>query len=638
MLVSKLRKNSEEGSPLKSIGLQAIYLHRTAGSIAESIGSRSDDGSFSEKSKILNSQMGDHWPVSTRNYALCSLAMVPALLFLFLIEAITILGPYLVFYKVLEDLDIGEAILAAYFTFVLLPPVRALVGIGGKWIVLGKAKAGEYPLYGVYYFRWWFAEHLIALVDMVSIADTPLLPAMLRAMGSNVGRHCHIGITYVGAAFDLVSIGDDVTMGKDTVLNTSWVERGRLILAPVHLGSGTSVGSNSVVEGGSCIEDEGALGPISMLPQGARIPEGERWTGLPANFESDSPDIGGMRASRPSEARAFAMLIAMSLSSIFVLPVIILAPQIPSMLLFDYVNIVGIGWYVQTAIVAVPAAIIYMILVFVELIVLRWLVLGRVKECSFSITSVYFYRKWFVGRLMDISLVILRPVYASLYVVPFLRSLGVKIGRMAEVSNARGINFELTEIGDESFVADLVLVGDEQVRRNMVTLKKTKLNRRAFLGNWCLVPQGSEIASNTLVGVLSCPPKVPLKEGQSCFGSPPVLMPARQRGVENHADRYLYTPGAGKIALRLFIEGMRIVVPRIIITFGLGFGLQVFESGYEHINFAAMFFLLPFFYMFCKYFVHVPRLRAKLTMYSYSLRRPSPRCHGPLQVDSDRSL
>lgn len=601
MLVSKLRKDSLEGSALKGIGLQTIYMHRTAESIAESLeDSSSDREASSEKGKTLNSQMGDHLPVDKQKYILCSLAQIPALLLLFLIEAITILGPYLVFYQVLEDLHIGAAVLAAYFSFVILPPLRALIGISGKWIVLGKAKVGEYPLYGVYYYRWWLAEHLVALVDMVSIADTPLMPAMLRGMGAKVGRYCHIGITYVGAAFDLISIGDDVTMGKDTVLNTSWVERGRLILAPVRLESQTHVGSNSVVEGGTIIEEEGELGPISMLPQGARIPAGERWTGSPAKFESDSPDIGGMRASRPSEARALAMLIVMAVSSIFILPIILLAPQIPSMLLFDYVNIPGIGWYVQTSIVSIPAAIIYMILVFIELIVLRWLVLGRVKECSFHTASVYFYRRWFVGRLMDMSLVILKPVYASLYVVPFLRSLGVKIGRMAEVSTARGINFELTEIGDESFVADLVLVGDEQVRRNMVTLKKTKLNNRAFLGNWCLVPQGSQLASNTLVGVLSSPPKVPLKEGQSCFGSPPLLMPSRQRGTETHADKLLYAPGAGKIALRLFIEGMRIIVPRIIIVFGLGFGLQVFESGYEKIGIVPMFFLLPFFYMFCK--------------------------------------
>jgi hypothetical protein len=68
-----------------------------------------------------------------------------------------------------------------------------------------------------------------------------------------------------------------------------------------------------------------------------------------------------------------------------------------------------------------------MMFVFVELIMLRWLVLGTVVECSFRTTSVYFYRKWFVDRLMDISLVILCSVYATLYVVPFLRSLRVRL-------------------------------------------------------------------------------------------------------------------------------------------------------------------------------------------------------------------
>jgi len=604
MLVSKLRKDSPEGSALKGIGLQAIYLHRTADRIASSLDDVADDEStFHEKGKTLNAQLSDHWPVSKQMYVLCSLAQVPAILFLFLIEAITILVPYLIFYVVLRDLTLGFAVLTTYATFVVIPPLRALVGIAGKWITLGRARPGEYHLYGLYYYRWWLAERFVTLVDMVSIAQTPLLPALMRCMGSSVGAHCHIGAMYVGAAFDLVSIGDDVTIGQDTVLSTSWVERGRLILAPVTIGSQTHIGSNSVLEGGSNLDEGGELGPMTMLQQGAHVPAGERWTGSPARFRGYSPDVGDMRASRPSEIRAAAMSIVMGLSSIFILPIMIFAPQIPSMLLFDFARIPGVGWYAQTAIVAVPAAIIYMILVFVELFVLRWLVLGRVVECSFRTTSIYFYRKWLIDRLMDISLVIFRPVYATLYVVPFLRSLGVKIGRRAEVSTARGINFELTEIGEESFIADQVLIGNEEVRRNIVTLKKTKLDKRAFLGNASLVPQGIELASNTLVGVLSCAPEIPLKEGQSCFGSPAVLMPARQRGLENHSDHLLYTPGPKKIALRLFIEGMRIIAPRVIITFGLGFGLQVFESAaHPHIGVVPTLLLLPLFYFFCKYF------------------------------------
>lgn len=200
---------------------------------------------------------------------------------------------------------------------------------------------------------------------------------------------------------------------------------------------------------------------------------------------------------------------------------------------------------------------------------------------------------------MDMSLVILQPVYATLYVVPFLRSLGVKIGHRAEVSNARGINFELTEIGDESFVADGVYISDGSIRANMITLKKTTFQPRAFAGNQSLLLPGTTLPSNSLVGVLSVSPEVPLKEGQSCFGSPAVMMPVRQAPKQTHPDHLLWAPRWHQIVLRLFIEGMRIFLPRMIMIFGLGFGTQLFELGISGIG-GYIVFLLPFFYFFCK--------------------------------------
>lgn len=602
MLVSKLRKDSPNGSALGGLGLQAIYMHRTAKSIAGSIAEVSDsDDSSSKDNTILDAQLGDHWPVSQQKYILCALAQIPFLLFLFFIEGATILGPYLVFDALLREVDLGSAIGITYFTFVMVPILRALIGIVGKWISLGRAKPGEYPLYGVYYYRWWVADHFVRLIDMTTLAETPLMPALLRMLGCNVGYHCHIGVaTYTSPAFDLVSIGDDVTIGEEVALVTSWVERGRLILAPVTIGSQTHIGSNALLEGHSTIAEGGELGPMSMLPQGAHVPVGERWVGSPARFKAVSENVGDMKNSRPSEIRVFTMTMALAFSSIFLLPVIVFAPQIPSLLLFDYVKITS-SWWISTAIVCVPAAIIYIILVFIELIVLRWVILGKVVECSFRTTSFYFWRKWFIDRLMGISLVVLAPVYASLYVVPFLRSLGVKIGHRAEVSNARGLNFELTEIGEESFVADRVLMGSAEIRNHTVTMKKTKLHERAFLGNGAIMPQGTEMASNTLVGVLSLAPEKPLKEGESCFGSPAILMPARQRGTVDQPDNLLYSPSWKQIALRLFVEGMRIIVPRVLIVFGLGFGLQVQETAFKYIGAWPLVLMLPLFYLFCKF-------------------------------------
>ncbi|KAE9987542.1 hypothetical protein EG327_003786 [Venturia inaequalis] len=594
-LVSKLRKESPKDSVLKNVALKDIYILRTAENIIEALGGSKLDSGSSDQSFSKETEPVDHWPVSHTAFVLCGIAQIPPLLIFFFIEGVAILGPYLLFYYALIHGDVGFAILATYFSFVMIPIMKFIIGTAGKWLSLGRAKAGEYPLYGYYYYRWWLAERFVELIEPTAFSGTALAPAVMRALGAKVGAFCHIEDPLIGAAYDLVTIGDDVLVGRETVLSTSWVERGRLILAPIRLESSTSIGSQCVLEGGCTFSEGAEIGHMTMVPSGVVIPSGERWTGSPAQFSNRPEDVGHMRASRPGFARTAAFAMATSFTSIFVLPLMYFVPQIPSILLFDYVNIEGLNIWAQTAVVSLPATFIYFFLVLLELLVFKWGVLGKVRERSYRTTSLYHYRKWFVDRLMDMSLVILQPVYATLYVVPFLRLLGVKIGHRAEVSNARGINFELTEIGDESFVADGVYISDSSIRSNTITLQKTTFHPRAFAGNQSLLLPGTTLPSNSLVGVLSISPEVPLKEGQSCFGSPAVMMPVRQAPKQTHPDHLLWAPRWNQFALRGLIEGLRIFLPRFIMILGLGFGTQLFELGISAMA-GYIVFLIPFIY------------------------------------------
>ena len=165
------------------------------------------------------------------------------------------------------------------------------------------------------------------------------------------------------------------------------------------------------------------------------------------------------------------------------------------------------------------------------------------------------------------------------------RSLGCKIGRRAEVSTARGLQFDLLDIGEESFIADMVLMGSPDVRGNQITLKKTVLEKRSFAGNASLLPSGTTLATGTLVGVLSIAPPNdrPLAPNTSCFGSPPVLMPSRHRAAGGQ-ERLLYNPTFARILARGFVEGCRIVIPRALLIFGLGFALQIsYQIGRAHV-------------------------------------------------------
>ena len=609
-LVSRLRqlRCAKDGStPFASIGLADIYEGRNAASISARFNTlekghdiQSHEIDDSEETDNTGPWTGDFLPVSPTKFALCGLAQIVPILFLFLVYSVEFLVPYLVFdFHALRG-RIGWAILAAYGVFVVIPPILSMMAIVAKWLLLGKVKPGEHPLYGVFYFRWWLAERLTALVNVKLIADSALYPFFLRAMGSRIGSFCHLGTMSVGACGDLVEIGNDVVIGADVVMAVSLVERGRLVLKKVTIHDGAIIGSHCVIEGGATVGEGAEIASLSLVPDGMDVPGFQRFHGSPARLEREIPDNQSARArdSRPSKAHATAMLLGNTFVAGFVLPCLYFVPQIPGLLLFDVLDIKTITQWDQVAIFAIPIALAYQCLVFGQLLLFRTLFLGRLEEGTYKIHSFWYLRKWFIERLMDLALDVLHPVFATLYIVPFLKLLGVKIGKRAEVSTARSLQFELLEIGEESFVADAVITGGAEVRNNELTLKKTILEPRAFAGNASVLPQGTTLASGTLLGVLSIAPSsnTPMDKNSSCFGSPPVLMPNRQR-VDGHDDSLLFRPSKSRIAARLFIEGLRIVLPRALMIFGLGFGLQLAHDGYRKIGAVYTLLMLPLFYV-----------------------------------------
>ncbi|CAD0108465.1 unnamed protein product [Aureobasidium uvarum] len=613
ILISRLRQaklDKDDTRPFASIGLADIYELRTPARIATRF-------EVVEKSKSLHidlkevesldsefestgSWTGDFLPISQTKFVLCGVAQILPLLFIFFLQSIEILVPYLLFDFHAIAGRIGYAILTAYAVFVVIPPALSVVAIAGKWLILGKAQPGEYPLYGFYYFRWWFADRLTSLANPKLMADSGLYPIFLRACGAKVGKFCHLGALQIGPCADLIEIGDDVVIGGDVVLGACVVERGRLVLKRVIIENGASIGSRCVVEGGAIVSEEAEVASLSLVPSGMVVPSFHRFHGSPARLDKvkNAEDSPRPQDTRPSKARATAMLLGNSFVAFLVLPLLYFVPQIPGLMLFDVLDLRHVSEWSQVAILSLPIAFAYQILVFLQLLIYRHLFLGRLKEGTYSTYSVFYLRKWFVERLMDLALDVLHPVFATLYIVPFLRALGTKIGKRAEVSTARNVSFDLLEIGEESFVADAVIMGEGVVKGNQLTLKKTKLEPRAFAGNASVLPQGTTLASGTLLGVLSIAPPADtqMANNSSCFGSPPVLMPNRQR-TESHEDKLLFRPSAGRIAARLLIEGLRIVVPRSIIIFGLGLGLQLAHDGYHKIGAVNTLLMLPLFYL-----------------------------------------
>jgi non-ribosomal peptide synthetase-like protein len=179
-------------------------------------------------------------------------------------------------------LGLGVAAAAGYFVFglsllVLLPIAR--------WLTLARGTpVGRFPYFSFGAWRWasFNALTLILRFTFVNwIRVTPLLPLYHRLMGARIGRRVQIN-TGIVADQNLIEIGDDTVIGGDVTLICHSAERGRLVTAPVRIGSRVTIGLMAVVFPGCVIGDDAIVAAGSVLPKGSRVGPGEVWAGVPA--------------------------------------------------------------------------------------------------------------------------------------------------------------------------------------------------------------------------------------------------------------------------------------------------------------------------------------------------------------------
>ena len=113
----------------------------------------------------------------------------------------------------------------------------------------------------------------------------------------------------------------------------------------------------------------------------------------------------------------------------------------------------------------------------------------------------------------------------------WLRLMGTKVGRHAEISTAMGIVPDLLTLGDDTFIADSVMLGDEELRGGWMVLRPTGHRQplvRGQRGLRCRRGGGARRCADRRAdadarGTINCGP------GQTWMGSPPLLLPARER-------------------------------------------------------------------------------------------------------------
>jgi non-ribosomal peptide synthetase-like protein len=583
-MVSELRKEA----PFQSLSMLDVYQHPTLEGLTAQF-----------EKKVQTETALASAPVNSipwLRHFLCGCAQLVGLFPILGFFAMQWLAPFLTYTWMIEDdYDYSVAIPAALTVFIVLYPLMLVTAILVKWLVIGRYRPGTYPLWGGYYLRWWFVTAIESAVPLAYLTGTPLLNIYYRLMGAKIGRNVYLGAEDF-AIYDLLSIGDDTSIGADSGALGCTVENGMLIIAPVTIGKRCFVGTRSVICTNTVMEDDSALEDLSLLPRGMKIPQGETWLGSPA-ISSGRPKRNSP-VQPVAKSRRFALGL-LHTAGVLVFPLLVVSAILPGIIAMNQLNYADdYYWYLFLS----PfVGFSFVLLLALEIVVIKWLLLGRVKPGVYPLHGFFYLRKWFVDQTLRLSLDVLGPLYASIYLPPWYRMLGSKLGKGVEVSTASFIAPDLLSIADEGFIADAVMLGAERVRDGFVTVAGNHIGKRSFIGNSAVLPPGTVIGESCLIGCLSVPPPDvadATRADTSWMGSPAIFLPQRQASTA-FGEEQTFHPSRKLRALRAIMEFIRVILPStcFVVLTSLLFSVMVLIE--DNITLWQMLLLLPVLYAAC---------------------------------------
>jgi len=542
-----------------------IYQQRQIGAIASTL----DQAAGTAK-------MEDDWtpPPSARRW-LCGLAQLATVPVLVTLRMAQWLAPFFTYHFMTGDPGdkIPRAIAASIGVFLLATIMEFAIAIAGKWLVTGRLQPGSYPLWGRAYFRWWLADRLVEAAPTYLLAGSSLYGWWLRLLGAKIGHDVVIGSMTVRTP-ELLHFGDNVSIGNAVNFENARVERGRLILGAITLEDDAFVSSYAILEGNTRVERRGHLEGQSALHDGMTVPANRIWNGSPARdagaFDPSTlpPRPHASRLRLAGEALFFVFGILL-VATLFFMPVF------PSFVLIDWFDERGTlawlqastiqGQLVRYFVLALPASAVLIFLTMIVSAAIRWGFLPRMQPGRSAVHSNTYCKKWLVSHIQESSLNVLHGIYATVYAPFWYRLLGAKVGRDAEISTALGVVPDMLTLGDETFIADAVMLGDEQIDGGWMTMEPTVVSNRSFVGNGSYIPDGTVLPEGVLVGVHThAPVNERMTGGDTWLGSPPIHLPAREQ-VSGYPEHLTYRPSPLRRFGRALVEAFRIVAPHAVV-------------------------------------------------------------------------
>ncbi|WP_433288986.1 Pls/PosA family non-ribosomal peptide synthetase [Pseudonocardia sp. CA-142604] len=550
LLMAKFCGRVRKRDDLPSISIRDVYMHPTVASLAASLPEpdvapqldSADDSASARPVVPAKSLAVRAKRVGTAGYVLCGtlqlLAFVVSLClggvvlergFDWVSRATDWQGAYL------RSLAYGAAVFVGYC---LLPIVV-------KWLLIGRWKATEFPIWSLRYFRFWLVKLLIRANPMALFRGSPLFVLYLRALGAKIGPGTTIFSRSVPVCTDMLTIGAGTVIRESAVVLGYRAQAGMIQIGPIALGNNVLVAEKTVLEIGTSIGDGAQLGHCSSLHPGQHIPTGQAWHGSPA--VPTDVDYRVIAEARCGKARRFwygflqlfNVLLLAPLGLAVLVEVVSVVPWTAELLGAGHDRLTGWLFYAEvlavSLVVFLGAAVLGLVgVAVVPRMLSRLVVPGKVH----ALYGFHYYVHRMIRRLTNVRFY--HSVFGdSSYIVHYLKWLGYRLPRVVQTGSNFGSELAhdtpyLTTVGAGTMVSDGLTVMNADYTSTSFRVAKAELGEDNFLGNSLAFPVGAKVGDNCLLATKAMIPiGGPVRENIGLLGSPCFEIP---RSVQRDDD------------------------------------------------------------------------------------------------------
>ena len=153
-----------------------------------------------------------------------------------------------------------------------------------KWLLVGRIRPGEHPLWSSFI---WRNEVVDTFIEMVSApwfgraaSGTPALVWWLRGLGASIGHGVWCESYWLPEA-DLVTLGDGSTVNRGCVVQTHLFHDRIMNIDTVKLAAGSTMGPHGVILPAASLAEGATVGPASLVMRGETVPAASYWMGNP---------------------------------------------------------------------------------------------------------------------------------------------------------------------------------------------------------------------------------------------------------------------------------------------------------------------------------------------------------------------